>query len=216
LQSTIEEGIEMNHLEHIRNAVIEGDEEGIGKLIESAVKEKLGPRQILEEAMIPAMEDRGEAFSRGEVFIPDLLVASAAMEAGMAVLEPYLTGEKEKGLVVLGTVEGDIHSIGKNLVRICLEGCGFEVMDIGENVKAEKFLEIYRQRRPDILGLSALLSSTMQTMRDIIEAIRREYPKALIMIGGAPVNQRFADEIGASGYAPNAFEAVNKARELIG
>ncbi len=206
----------MDHLEQIRNAVIEGDEEGIGKLIESAVEEKLGPRQILEEAMIPAMEERGEEFSRGEVFIPDLLIASAAMEVGMAVLEPYLTGEKEKGLVVLGTVEGDIHSIGKNLVRICLEGCGFEVMDIGENVKAEKFLEIYRQRQPDILGLSALLSSTMQAMRDIIEAIRSEYPEAIIMVGGAPLNQSFADEIGASGYAPNAFEAVNKARELFG
>lgn len=118
--------------------------------------------------------------------------------------------------MVLGTVHGDIHSIGKNLVRMCLEGAGFRVVDIGEDARTELFVEVYREYRPDTLGLSALLSAALQRMPEVIQAVRGEDPSAAIMVGGAPVTQDFADRIGASGYAPNAFEAVVKARELLG
>ncbi len=166
--------------------------------------------------MMPAMEDIGERFSRGEAFIPELIVAAEAMQRGMEALKPRLAGgERGAGLVVLGTVHGDIHSIGKNLVRMCLEGAGFEVIDIGEDIKTERFVEAYREHRPDILGLSALLSSTMQRIPEVIEAVRSEDSGAVIMVGGAPVTQEFADQAGADGYAPNAFEAARKARELI-
>ena len=117
--------------------------------------------------------------------------------------------------MVLGTVHGDIHSIGKNLVRMCMEGTGLEVVDIGEDVRNEKFVEAYREYRPDILGLSALLSSTMQRIPEVIEAVRAEDSGAVIMVGGAPVTQEFADRCGADGYAPDAFEAARKARELL-
>lgn len=170
----------------------------------------------MEEAMMPAMEDIGERFSRGEAFIPELIVAAEAMQRGMEALKPRLGGEERgRGLVVLGTVHGDIHSIGKNLVRMCLEGAGFEVVDIGEDVKTERFVEAYREHRPDILGLSALLSSTMQRIPEVIEAVRAEDSGAVIMVGGAPVTLEFADQAGADGYAPNAFEAARRAQELL-
>lgn len=200
----------------LKNAVMSGEEEETEKLVREALDSGLSPRLVLEEAMMPAMEDVGERFSRNEAFIPELIVAASAMERGMEVLKPFLSGEeKGRGLVVLGTVHGDIHSIGKNLVRMCLEGAGYRVVDIGEDVRTELFVEAYREYRPDILGLSALLSSTMQRMPEVIQAVRAEDPSAVIMVGGAPVTQDFADRIGASGYAPNAFEAVAKARELL-
>ncbi|MBC7253381.1 MAG: corrinoid protein [Actinobacteria bacterium] len=204
-------------LEDLKRAIMQGEEEQSAELVGRALETGLSPRAILEEAMMPAMEEIGERFSRNEAFIPELIVAAAAMERGMEVLQPALSGEEvARGLVVLGTVHGDIHSIGKNLVRMCLEGSGFRVVDIGEDVPTERFVEAYREHRPDILGLSALLSSTMQRMPEVIEAVRAEDPSALIMVGGAPVTQDFADRIGASGYAPNAFEAAVKARELLG
>jgi 5-methyltetrahydrofolate--homocysteine methyltransferase len=203
-------------LESIKQAVIKGEEEEARRLVEEGLQADLEPRRILEDAMMPAMEDIGERFSRSEVFIPELIIAAAAMQEGMEVLKPRLAGDESgSGLVMLGTVAGDIHSIGKNLVRMCMEGAGFEVVDIGEDIKTEKFLQEYIDHRPDILGLSALLSSTMQRMPEIIEAVRGKDPSALIMVGGAPITQEYADEIGASGYAPNAFEAAHKARELM-
>ncbi|NPV58529.1 MAG: corrinoid protein [Actinobacteria bacterium] len=204
-------------LEAIGKAIVEGEEEETRRLVEEALQGGVDPRKILEDAMMPAMEDIGERFSRGEAFIPELIVAAEAMQRGMEALKPRLAeGERGRGLVVLGTVQGDIHSIGKNLVRMCLEGAGFEVVDIGEDVKTERFVEAYREHRPDILGLSALLSSTMQRIPEVIEAVRAEDSGALIMVGGAPVTQEFADRSGADGYAPNAFEAARKAKELLG
>jgi methanogenic corrinoid protein MtbC1 len=203
-------------LQRIKDAVMTGEEEQTKDLLEEGLREGLEPRKILEEAMLPAMEEIGERFSRNEAFIPELIVAAAAMQEGMELLKPLMGGEtRGAGLVVLGTVYGDIHSIGKNLVRMCLEGAGFEVMDIGEDLKTERFIDAYEDNKPDILGLSALLSSTMMRMREVIEAVRAIDPQALIMVGGAPITQRFADEIGASAYAPNAFEAAVKARELL-
>jgi len=204
-------------LQRIKEAVMVGDEDDTRKLVEEGLRADLEPRRILEEAMMPAMEEIGERFARNEAFIPELIVAAEAMQEGMEALKPRLSGDEGGGgLVMLGTVAGDIHSIGKNLVRMCMEGAGFEVLDVGEDVKTERFVEEYRAHRPDILGLSALLSSTMQRMPEVIEAVRAVDSSALIMVGGAPITQEYADEIGASGYAPNAFEAAHKARELMG
>jgi len=203
-------------LQNIKEAVINGDEDNTRRLVEEGLQEDMEPRQILEEAMMPAMEEIGERFSRNEAFIPELIIAAAAMQEGMEVLKPRFSGDDSgSGLVMLGTVAGDIHSIGKNLVRMCMEGAGFDVMDIGEDIKTERFVEEYRANKPDILGLSALLSSTMQLMPEVIEAVKAVDPSALIMVGGAPITQEYADKIGASGYAPNAFEAAHKARELL-
>ena len=203
-------------LQRIKEAVTAGDEDSTRRLVEEGLQADLEPRWILEEAMMPAMEEIGERFSRNEAFIPELIIAAAAMQEGMEVLKPQLTeDESGSGLVMLGTVAGDIHSIGKNLVRMCMEGAGFDVVDIGEDIKTERFVEEYSNHKPAILGLSALLSSTMQRMPEIIEAVRAVDDSALITVGGAPITQEYADEIGASGYAPNAFEAAHKARELL-
>ena len=203
-------------LQHIKEAVITGDEENARRFVDEGLQADLQPRRILEEAMMPAMEEIGGRFSRNEAFIPELIIAAAAMQEGMEVLKPRLAGDESgRGLVMLGTVAGDIHSIGNNLVRMCMEGTGFEVLDIGEDIKTERFVEEYRANKPDILGLSALLSSTMQLMPEVIEAVRAVDPSALIMVGGAPITQEYADEIGADCYAPNAFEAAHKARELL-
>lgn len=203
-------------LSKLNASVIEGDEEAVRRLVAEGLDAGMSPRQILEGAMMPAMEDIGARFSSGEAYIPELIVAAYAMEAGMEQLKPRLSGDEQgAGTVVLGTVAGDIHSIGKNLVRMCLEGAGFDVIDIGEDLKTEKFVEAYKEHGPRILGLSALLSSTMLHMREVIDAVRALDPEALVMVGGAPVTKEFADEIGASGFAPNAFEAAVKARELL-
>ncbi len=203
-------------LEDIRNAVQTGDEDKVKTLVEEAIREGLTPREILEEAMMPAMEEIGGRFAQGEAFIPELIVAAHAMEEGMAALKARFEGTiKDRGKVVLGTVEGDIHSIGKNLVRMCMEGAGYEVIDLGEGVKTEKFVEAYTNMKPDVLGLSALLSSTMLYMKKTIDAIRAIDPDARIVVGGTPVTQAFADQIGASGYAPDAFTAVQCIQGLL-
>ncbi len=203
-------------LDGIRQAILAGEEEDAQRLVGESLEAGEEPSRIMEEAMMPAMEDIGERFSRGEAFIPELIVAAEAMRRGMATLKPHLgRSERGSGLVLLGTVYGDIHSIGKNLLGMCLEGAGFEVVDIGEDVKTQAFVEAYREHRPDILGLSALLSSTMQRIPEVVEAVRAEDSGAVIMVGGAPVTQEFADRSGADGYAPDAFEATRKARELL-
>ena len=203
-------------LEDIRKAVQAGEEEQVKSLVEEAIRKALPARQILEEGMMPAMEEIGERFARGEAFIPELIVAAYAMDAGMSTLKAQFGGKiKDRGKVVLGTVERDIHSIGKNLVRMCLEAAGFEVIDLGEGVKTEAFVEAYAAMKPEVLGLSALLSSTMQFMEKTIGAVRAVDPGARVIVGGAPVTQEFADRIGASGYAPNAFAAVQCVNDLL-
>ncbi len=200
----------------LKEAIMTGEEEDTARLVSENLEAGASAEDMLSTAMAPAMQEIGERFSRNEAFIPELIVAAAAMEAGLELLKPLLGGrEKAQGRIVLGTVQGDIHYIGKNLVRMCLEGAGFEVVDLGEDLKTEKFVEAYRQYQPDILGLSALLSSTMQHLPEVIRAIRQIDGDALIMVGGAPVTQEYADQAGASGYAPDAFLAVRKAKDLM-
>ncbi len=200
----------------IKTAVKEGDDEAVKLLVKEGLDRRLPPQTILEEAMMPAMQEIGEQFSRNEAFIPELLVAAEAMNAGVEVLKIRFGGTiRNKGRIILGTVEGDIHTIGKNLVRICLESTGYEILDIGENVKAHNFVEAYIQKKPKILGLSALLSSTALCMEQVINEVRKVDPAARIIIGGAPITQSFADKIGASGYAPNAFDAMKLVDRLL-
>ncbi len=206
----------MDELLEIKRAIKDGDEDAVARLVRDALGDKLLPQAILDEAMMPAMREIGEMFSRNEAFIPDLLISAEAMNAGVDVLKANIGSEMaNKGRIVLGTVQDDIHTIGKNLVRICLESAGYEVTDAGENITADAFAALYAEKKPDILGLSSLLSSTALFMTDVIARVRAVDPAARIIVGGAPITQEFADEIGASGYARNAFEAVKLVERLL-
>jgi 5-methyltetrahydrofolate--homocysteine methyltransferase len=207
-------------LEEISEALIVGNAKKVRDLVDQALKEGANPKAILNKALIPAMNVVGEKFKKCEYFIPEVLVAARAMNAGMDLIKPLLTqtGATYAGKVGIGTVRGDIHDIGKNLVAIMLEGAGFQIIDLGVNVTPEKFVEVAKNEGVDIVAMSALLTTTMVAMRDVINALKeagiRERVK--VMIGGAPVTQRYADEIGADGYAPDAASAVEKAKQLIG
>jgi 5-methyltetrahydrofolate--homocysteine methyltransferase len=187
------------------------------------VKELLGkgekPEVILKEALISAMDEVGDLFQKGEYYIPEMLVAARAMKQGLEVLKPALVkgNLKPLGKVAIGTVKGDLHDIGKNLVGIALEGAGFEVIDLGTDVSPEKFVETIKKDGPQVIGLSALLTTTMLSMRDTIEAIKSAglRSKVKIMVGGAPLRKEFADEIGADFYGPDSTSARNFARDVV-
>jgi methanogenic corrinoid protein MtbC1 len=171
----------------------------------------------LLEVMIESLRKVGEAFSKGEVFIPEMLIAAKAMQEGVDFLGPHLVAEggKKLGKVLIGTVSGDLHDVGKNLVALVLKGNGFEVIDLGIDLSLKKLLDSYRQHNPDILGLSALLTTTMQAMKQAVTEVKRAFPDAKVMVGGAPVTQEFAAEIGADGYAADAGAAVDVALKLL-
>ena len=204
----------------IQNDVAQGGHEAIQGHIEEALHQGTTAEDILHTGMLPVMEDFGEAFKAGTVFIPEVLLAARAMNAGLAVLEPHLsqTGTREQGKVLLGTVFGDLHDIGKNLVGMMLRGVGFEIRDIGTNVPADEFVRQVSEYKPDILGMSALLSTTMGQMDTVIQALEssglRQGTK--VVIGGAAVSQNYAETIGADGYAPDAGEAITLFRRLLG
>ncbi|MCR4957319.1 MAG: corrinoid protein, partial [Prevotella sp.] len=178
------------------------------------------PQTLINEQMISAMSEVGRRFQDGQAFVPQLLMAGRAMKAALEVLQPLMAGTERTSLgkVVIGTVKGDLHDIGKNLVASMLEGCGFEVVNIGIDVSADKFIEAVRENQPDILCMSALLTTTMGYMKEVIDALEaagiRQQVK--VMVGGAPVTQGFADEIGADGYSDNANSAVTVAKQLLG
>lgn len=210
----------MDLKEKLFEAVIRGDAAQAEALTRQALDEDTDPEELVGDAMVPAMDHVGERFAAGELFIPELMIAARAMKAGMALIRPLLAsrGAPSAGCVVIGTVFGDQHDIGKNLVASMLEGGGFEVVDLGFDVAPERFVEASREHCADILGMSALLTTTMPSMQKVIEqmekATLRERTK--IIIGGAPITQRFADEIGADGYADDAGSAVTLARALAG
>jgi len=198
--------------------LIAGQIEKVKGLTEEALKEGMSPNEILQEGMVPPMEELGERFSRGEAFLPELLLAAHAMRAAMEVLKPAIArrGIRQEATVIIGTVAGDIHDLGKNIVRMMLEGAAFRVVDVGVNVSAERFLEAYDQEKPDLVGLSSLLTTTMGEMEEVIQKVRRTYPAAKFIVGGAPIRQDFADKIGADGYAPDAPTAVKVAKRILG
>jgi 5-methyltetrahydrofolate--homocysteine methyltransferase len=206
-------------LEKIHHKILIGNRDAVEREVRVALDMGLSPESLLKEGMIPAMEQVGARFEAGEYFVPEMLVAADAMKAGLVILKPQLIAEGVQaiGKAVIGTVLGDLHDIGKNLVAMLLEGAGFEVIDLGTNVSPEDFVQQINDLKPDLVGLSALLTTTMINMRGTIEAIQlaglREQVK--IIVGGAPVNADFALESGADGYAPDASRAAVLAKGLL-
>jgi 5-methyltetrahydrofolate--homocysteine methyltransferase len=208
----------MSQLEDLKNAVISGKRKDIETLVPGMLEAGTDPVQILEESLIPAMGVVGERFKRNEIFVPEMLVAARAMKEAMKIIEPKLieAGIKPQYTAVIGTVEGDLHDIGKNLVATMWRGAGFEVVDLGVNVTAARFVEAVNEHSPHVVGLSALLTTTMPAMREVVQAIREAgYADVKILIGGAPITMDYAREIGADGYAPDAASAVDAAKEAL-
>jgi len=210
----------MADLQAITENLINGNAPAVKQGVEEALAEGVSAGEILNGALVPAMDEVGYRFKNNIFYVPEVLIAARAMHAGMDVLKPLLAeGDvPTAGKVIIATVKGDLHDIGKNLVAMMLEGGGFEVIDLGVDASPEKFVTTIRDEQPQIVGMSALLTTTMVNMRTTVEALVeagvREQVK--IMIGGAPVTQRYADEIGADGYAPDAASAVDLARSLMG
>jgi 5-methyltetrahydrofolate--homocysteine methyltransferase len=206
-------------MHRLQSAILDGDNALSSALAEEALDGGVSPQEVLA-ILIEAMEKVGEEYERGERFIPEMLVAADAMKAAMVSLRPRLqeAGIRPRGRVVLGTVDGDLHDIGKNLVGMMLEGAGFEVIDLGVEVSSERFVGAVREYRPEILALSALLTTTMIHMPEVIEALRSAGLRGgvQVMIGGAPVTQEYAERIGADGYADDAPSAVALAKRLVG
>ncbi|PZC53133.1 MULTISPECIES: corrinoid protein [unclassified Mesotoga] len=209
----------MKSLEKIRNAIIETMPAEAKTATEEALAEGLGAKEILDGALIPGMDEVGKLFREGEYFVPEVLVAAKAMNQCMDLIEPLLVsgGVKKIGKVVAGTIEGDLHDIGKNLVCMMLKGAGFEIIDLGVDVKPEEFVEAAKGAKPDILVLSALLTTTMLNMPRVIEELKKAGIRddVKVLIGGAPVSQTYAEEIGADGYSPDSSGAVELARRLV-
>jgi len=203
----------------LRQAVIDGQAAAAAAATTRALAAGLPPRTLVDEALIPAMDEAGRLFERGEFFVPELLVAARALKASQAIITPLLAGSPAAaaGRIAIGTVKGDMHDIGKNLVVALLQGGGFEVVDLGADVPPERFVAAVTESKADILGLSALLTTTMLQMRSTVQALDRAGVRGAVkvIVGGAPVTQRFADEIGADGYADNAAAAVVLARRLM-
>ncbi|MDD2762845.1 MAG: corrinoid protein [Opitutaceae bacterium] len=209
----------MTTLEQLSQAVASGKSKDAKTLTQQALDEGTSPANIVDQALVPSMASVGEKFKRNEIFVPEMLIAARAMKEAMNLLEPRLVaaGITPKFTAIIGTVQGDLHDIGKNLVAIMWKGANFRVVDLGTNVPPAKFVAAIQEHRPQLIGLSALLTTTMPAIAETVRAVRASGSAAVkIMIGGAPVTQQFADEIGADGYATDAGSAVDKAKALIG
>ncbi|HXL02178.1 MAG TPA: corrinoid protein [Candidatus Atribacteria bacterium] len=207
-------------LDQIAKELFAGNAKAVAELTQEALSKGFSPQEILNEGLIKGMNEVGMKFKANEIYVPEVLIAARAMKAGMEILKPKLaeTGVEPVGKMIIGTVKGDLHDIGKNLVSMMMEGAGFEVIDLGIDVPAEKFIQAVKKYQPQLAGMSALLTTTMIQIRENIKAFQEAgiRDKVKIMIGGAPVTQKFADEVGADGYAPDAASAVDKAKELLG
>jgi len=206
----------MSTLEQIAENLIKGKANEVKTLVQQALDEGVGAEEVLNKGLLAGMGVVGERFKKNEVYVPEVLIAARAMKMGSEVLKPLLaeSGVQSAGKVVLGTVKGDLHDIGKNLVGMMLEGSGFEVVDLGTDVPSQKFVDAVRENKANIVGASALLTTTMTAMKEVVEAFQASdlNGKVKIMIGGAPVTQSFCDEIGADGYAPDAASAADLAK----
>ncbi|MGQ9600224.1 MAG: corrinoid protein [Anaerolineae bacterium] len=206
-------------LAKIASSLYNGESEEVTRLVQQALDQGMGPYQVLQEGLIAGMDEVGRDFKAGELFVPEVLIAARAMHAGMNVLRPLLAESDVPsiGKYVIGTVKGDLHDIGKNLVKMMLEGAGFETVDLGTDVDPQAFVNAVREHRPKIMGMSALLTTTMVQMKATIDALVEAGVRdsVKIMIGGAPVTAAFATQIGADAYAPDAASAVDVARALV-
>ena len=205
-------------LKEIYDGILSGQHKAVEANTQVALQSGIAPKRILDEAMITAMAEVGRSFEKGEFFVPEMLISARAMQAGLAVLKPFLreANIQAVGKVAIGTVKGDLHDIGKNLVAMMLEGAGFEIIDLGTDVKPEEFVAV--ADRVDIIALSALLTTTMESMKVTIEALQRarKRDKVKVMIGGVPVTETYARLVGADGYAQDASSAVATAKALLG
>jgi 5-methyltetrahydrofolate--homocysteine methyltransferase len=206
-------------IKEIHTNVMDGDANAIKPNIQTAIDAGVPVADILNEGMIAAMAEVGRLFEEGEYFVPEMLISARAMQAGLALLKPHLKNAEvaSAGKVAIGTVKGDLHDIGKNLVAMMLEGGGFEIIDLGTDVPPEKFVEAVRNQGAQIVAMSALLTTTMPAIKNTIDALSTAGVRGQVkvMIGGAPVTQKYADQIGADGFAPDASRAVAAARELV-
>jgi 5-methyltetrahydrofolate--homocysteine methyltransferase len=206
-------------LQAIAAAVVDGDASRVKALVQAALSAQEDPAPILDDGLIAGMREVGRLFEEGEYFVPEMLISARAMKEGLAILRPLLVraNVRPAGKILLGTVKGDLHDIGKNLVGMMLEGSGLEVVDLGTDVPPERFVEEVRSGDAGLVGLSALLTTTMPYIRTTIEALDEAglRDRVKVMVGGAPVTEAFAREIGADGYAPDASRAAALARELI-
>jgi 5-methyltetrahydrofolate--homocysteine methyltransferase len=209
----------MADLKELYDAVVNGDAKATHSITQQAIQDGVDPLKLVNDYMIPAMDEVGRRFEANEYFVPELLISARAMKASLDIIRPLLTarGDKPAGKVAIGTVKGDLHDIGKNLVASLLEGGGFEVIDLGVNVTPEKFIETVRDKNANIIAMSALLTTTMPAMRTTIEALKQAgvRQQVKVLIGGAPITQKYADEIGADGYSETAVGAVALAKKAV-
>jgi len=207
----------MADLKALADAVIKGDQSAAVEITKAALKEGTAAKNVLDKGLIAGMDIVGARFKKNEIYIPEVLIAARAMKMAMEILEPELVkaGVKPAGKFLIGTVQGDLHDIGKNLVAMMLKGAGFEVIDLGVDVGPEKFVEQVKTQGVHVVGMSALLTTTMPGMEKTIKALKEAGVSAKIMIGGAPVTQGYADKIGADGYAADAASAVDMVKSLV-
>jgi 5-methyltetrahydrofolate--homocysteine methyltransferase len=207
------------HLDEIRDAVIGGKHKDIEGLVKAAIENSAKLNELIDNAMIAAMDVVGKKFAEGTIFVPEMLVSAVTMKKGLDIIKPLLKDEetKSKGTIIMSTVKGDIHDIGKNLVIMMLEGAGFHVIDLGVDLTVETLIQKVEEINPDVLGLSALLTTTMPEMKNVIGTLESKGLRSSIkvMVGGAPVDATFAEKIGADGYGKDAAEAVNLARRFV-
>ncbi len=207
-------------LQEMASNLYDGEDKKVAELVQKALDQGMPPGEILSGGLIAGMDEVGKDFKAGDLFVPEVLIAARAMQAGMSILRPLLaeSDAPSAGKYVIGTVKGDLHDIGKNLVKMMLEGAGFETVDLGTDVGSGDFVKAVQEHRPSLLGMSALLTTTMVNMKATIEALEEAglRDSVRIMVGGAPVTATFAKEIGADAYAPDAASAVDVARELVG
>lgn len=207
------------NLKPIYDSVIKGDATGVKQDVQAAIDTGVDAEDILKQGLIPAMQKVGDLFEKGEYYVPEMLISARAMQGGLELLKPLLASAEVQstGKVILGTVQGDLHDIGKNLVGMMLEGAGFELVDLGADVSPKKFAEAVKENQPDIVAMSALLTTTMPSMKTTIEALIEAGLRyqIKIMVGGAPVTEEYANSIGADGFAPDASRAATLAQRLV-
>ena len=209
----------MPDLKQLYESVVSGDAKATQAITKQALADGVDPLKLVNEYMVPAMDEVGRRFEANEYFVPELLISARAMKAALEIIRPLLTarGDQPLGRVAIGTVKGDLHDIGKNLVGSLLEGGGFEVIDLGVNVTPEKFIATINEKKANIIAMSALLTTTMPSMKTTIDALKQAgvRNKVKVLIGGAPITQKYADEIGADGYSENAVGAVALAKKAV-
>ncbi len=209
----------MSLIQEISEFLQKGRAKNVKTLVQQALDEGMDPKEILNDGLLGGMMIIGDKFKKNEVFVPEVLVAARAMNAGLSILEPELVkvGNEPIGRVVIGTVKGDLHDIGKNIVSMMIKGAGFEIYDIGVDADADKFIDKAEEVGADIIAMSALLTTTMPAMKEVIDRLEERglRDKYIVMVGGAPVNQSFADQIGADYYTEDATSAANKAKEIM-